>query len=163
MATRAPSSFTAYVDQSALVPRSQILFTGPDQIADDQQFCLDVENVIISTRFYAEATTSGSYADLSVLKAKNRDLCGVAATETVTWYCYCWRTVDDGDFSIRLGQGAATDAQTITTTRTTPAWRGPYTLGSTSSDGTIDTWTLSAKRDAGTGSVLVGGLFVVSG
>jgi len=48
MAARVPTGPTGYIDTSAMLPREQVIFTGPDQTLNDQQFILDRNELVVS-------------------------------------------------------------------------------------------------------------------
>ena len=48
MASRVVTGFTKYIDQVNLQPRKQILAATMDDVLNDQQFALEVEQVVLS-------------------------------------------------------------------------------------------------------------------
>src|SRR3990167_2519661 len=163
MAARTTIAFTEYIDQSALYQRHDVLVAGPDDILDDQQFCLEIENVLFSNcagLFFTTTSTSFS-AFPETCRFRGRDLCGVATTETGKAYVYLWSSAAE-DFTVRLNDGTTDFDIAVTSSETSKIWRGSFDVTLNTDSNGIMTFTINAKRDGAAATVIVAGVAIYS-
>jgi hypothetical protein len=160
MAVRVVTDFTNYLDHDLLLPRKEILAATMDNVLDDQQFCLEIEQVTISDVFTDAGHASAGYAEVVRYYVKNRDMCGNGATEaTCVWTPLAWCGVagDDGDIRLTTPHNAVT-INIAGAGVDTPSWRGPDTTVQLSIDGSIDEVIIESRLNSGTGPIYVWGV-----
>lgn len=162
MAARAPTSFNQYNDESTLAPRRQILTTVPNAVLNDQQFVLDVKNVLITDVFYPVSTTSGSYVVAARYPYRGIDMCAGNATDTHQWAVYAWASDSTTTFTVQalIATYGTSDTIAVAASTDSKIWRGWSNTLALDSSGRIDTLKIQMKRDSGSGTVYVGGVCV---
>lgn len=161
MAARTVTAFTKYITAHTMLPRKPILETAPDQIINDQQFALEIEDVLLTDAFPALSTTSAALATLTRHRVKGRDLCGVASSENSEAYVLAWAT-DASDFTVALDRGAGAATLAVTANHTSKWWRGPITVNLLTGQDDIMEILTQARRDSGAGTIFVAGVAIFS-
>lgn len=161
MSARTLTDFTSYIDRVNMVPRGPIT-TIFDQVVNDQQFCLELENLLASDCFGALGTTNGVLGTATRFRVRGRDLCGVAATENGVYYIKAWASNATTNFTVAMNRGAGDVTLAVTTNQDQKIWRGPVTF-SINSDSTVMSVDVKSRRDSGAGTVYVGGIALFSG
>ena len=162
MATRTVTDFTAFIDESDFVPRQEIIVTGPDDILNDQQYCLEAENVLFSSAFYTKDNTGAAYLVHASFRVKGRDMCGISTTEDCFYYIKAWQS-GANNFVLSLNHGGGRVTTTIAANHTDKIWRGPVTFNMNSGSNSIHTIDLESNNSTGLGTVTVGGVAIFSG
>lgn len=160
MAARTVTTFTNYLDHGKLVPRAQILQATPDNTLNDQQFCLEVEQVVVSDVFPSSGHGSGSFTEVCRYYVKNRDMCGVSSTETGIFTALCWVS---GTTQARVAATTAAGQYQIAFSNATPQWVGPSTTIVLKTDGTIEEVLIETKVISGPGPVYCWGVGIFTG
>lgn len=163
MAARVVTDFTKYIDHGDLIPRKQILATAPDDTLNDQQFCLEVEQCLLTDCFPTEQWTTDGWYTVGYWKINDRDMCGIQATDTdAKAYCYIWinnASLRSVSWRVTTSVGTYTSGAV---TATTPTWDGPLTI-QIASTGSIETIQLEADRSPLSNTVYCAGLAIYSG
>lgn len=166
MAARTVTGFTNYIEMADLLPRQPILETGPDNILNDQQFCLEIEELLgcdcWETDDTVRRTISATYVTLGTIRIRGRDICGLAASENGAFYVKAFATLGS-NFSVAMNRGAGDVGLAVTADVGSKIWRGPVTFSLLSGDDDIMTVEVKAKRDSGAGSVYIAGVAIFSG
>jgi hypothetical protein len=154
MAARSPSSFNQYNDETALYPRQEIITTVPSAVADDQQFCLEVERLLLADVFPPYSSTaaaleqaSGTYYFVPKLHGATHDA-GAAIATTVL----CWAS-DASDFTVRVDRSPGVFIDfSITANHTDKVFRA-FDATDIVTTAVPQSVTLYVRRDAGSGTI----------
>jgi hypothetical protein len=147
------------------MPRKQILVTTPNLVLNDQQFVLEMEQVVLSDVFPPKSVDSTSWTEVCRYYTKDRDLCGTAATDAACpVYFLTWASAAGTEWQVRMvGPGGTTSSGTISATPTSKIWRLAATLSNAlATEGTIEEQVISMRRTKGTGILYLGGVGVFS-
>lgn len=157
MAVRAPTDFTRWLDQRALLPKSPVVTTVPSLVADDQSYIIDARELVILDLFPPRKVTGGS-TEIMRYYVDTKDECGTGTGA----YTH--------EYAVLLGNddGASTGAVTVKTnadaggtTLTVDAGDNPMVWDYNSIDlngnGNEECVIVELARTAGAGGVYVAG------
>jgi hypothetical protein len=159
MAARNPSTWTAWIDDTAILDGSPIVETGPDDILDDSQYILDAEQMAISDDFRLFETTSATWVEVRRYHLKLKDICGSgAATINAKFSVRVWTSAGGTLGNARVVTNS--DSQTTGTfSQTSPTWEALTTV-TVATDDTQDDVIVSLIRDSGAGTIYLSGVFL---
>lgn len=164
MAARNPTAFIAYCEELLLQPRSRILTSEIDDVADQQRFVFDRQEPVLSEFFPAVTTTSGAFVTAMIAEVRVKDQCNDPfAASTVNWACsaYAWAGAGVTSFEVKVlnNDAVTTFTQTITTSLTSQIWRPFQNLASRIGNH-ADTIEIQIRVAGGAGNVYLGGFAI---
>ena len=164
MTARTPTTFNVFNDLSGVIQNKEILAAHQNAVLNDQQYALVRGECLCSYVGSEHRTAASSWNTLFRLSVRGRDMCGTipSGVDRLEFCIRCKCTVDN-DFVVGLydpNQGMWI-YYTITTSRTTYAWRG-WTASDILTSGTagdVSEYLVGAYIPApGTGIVSVTGV-----
>jgi hypothetical protein len=169
MSARNPTTFNMYVDEATLEQGTTIITTAPSQVADDQVFVLDVQELIVSDYFNAQGFTAGAFATFYTYKLESKDMCDVAGVSNneIAHYLqvYAWVSAGGTTGEVRATSSLATASTSATATinSTTKQWVAGAAALNIKTNGNEDTITIEVRRTAGAGTVYLAGVAIFAG
>lgn len=125
MATRAPTSFSAYA--WPYFPRKPILADPADNMYDDQQFVLDHNDMVIGDQFphVSDSTVSGSWVTVRRYYTRAPQYCGTKATVNCQWSFLTWCDGPPTNYQVAIYHNgrAVRHAYTVSASHTSHIWR----------------------------------------
>jgi hypothetical protein len=163
MAARSPSSFNQYNDETVLYPRQEIITTVPSAVVDDQQFCLEVERLMLADVYPPFSTTAAVLTPASGIYYLNYKLAGTTqhTAKTVASTVLCWAS-DASDFTVRVSGIFANADFAVTANHTDKIWRAFDATDVLATAVEPQQIQLEARRDAGSGTIYVAGVAIFS-
>ena len=82
MTARNPTSFTEWIQERNMLEGDKILQTDPNATFNDQVFCLDSEQQIVSDAFAPVRVTATSYQEINRYHVRGKDGCSSSSNDT---------------------------------------------------------------------------------
>ncbi len=166
MSTRNPTAWNEYIEEEMLLAPSRVEEVTAAQLVDDQVFCLDTAQLLVSAAWYDRTITvvNGVYTEVFRFYVTAKDMCdvpaGAADPVVCSWVARAW-SASANDFTIRLTNvtRAENNDLAVTAGETSAVFRGTGTIN-IDGNGDENELLLQITRDAGSGAMHMCGLMV---